>query len=152
MKCDHEEFEAKVDVNRLTDSGRFMADIRIKCKQCGEPFRFLGLPCGVAVSADGTEARIAIGTSETVANIMDGGCPVGYTVVKEEMPKPVEKYMLYVDGKGFVNVESTHGPIKYTADCLLGSEATMADWQQFIGIQSLFSWHLMVLTAPYPNC
>jgi len=76
-------------VNRLTDSGRFAADVRIKCAQCGEPFRFLGLPCGVdldgaAVSADGTEARLAIGTNETVASFIDGNCPVGFTVRKGE--------------------------------------------------------------------
>jgi hypothetical protein len=85
MKCKHEQFEAKVDVNRLSDSGRFCADIKIKCLQCGEYFRFLGLPCGIdldgaAVSADGTEMRVAIGTNETVANIIDGKCPVGFTV------------------------------------------------------------------------
>lgn len=85
LKCPHELFRADVAVNRLSDSGRFNADIRIRCEQCGEPFRFLGLPAGIdlngaAVSADGTEARLAIGTAETVANIIDGDCPVGFTV------------------------------------------------------------------------
>lgn len=85
MKCTHEEFDAQVDVNRLQPSGRFCADIRIQCRQCKEPFRFLGLPAGLdlngaSVSVDGTEARLAIGTAETVANILDGDCPVGFTV------------------------------------------------------------------------
>jgi len=85
MNCPHEHFNAHVSVNRLSDSGRFSADIRIKCIDCGEPFRFLGLPAGVdlngaSVSIDGTEANLAIGTKETVANIIDGDCPVGYTV------------------------------------------------------------------------
>lgn len=85
MKCKHEDFDATVDVFRLTDSGRFNAEIRIRCKQCGEKFRFLGLPAGVdldgaAVSPDGTEMRVAIGTADTVANIIDGVCPVGFTV------------------------------------------------------------------------
>lgn len=89
MPCPHEQFAANVDVHRLLDSGRFQADIRIECAQCHTPFRFLGLPCGVdlngaAVSADGTEARLAIGTPETVANIIDGNCPVGFTVRKEQ--------------------------------------------------------------------
>jgi hypothetical protein len=83
--CKHEDFNASVKVFRLTDSGRFSADITIRCAQCDMPFRFLGLPAGVdlngaAVSADGTEARLAIGTPETVANIIDGDCPVGFTV------------------------------------------------------------------------
>lgn len=85
LNCPHEEFHADVRVDRLEDSGRFCADITIKCVQCGTPFRFLGLPCGLdlngaAVSVDGTEARLAIGTPETVANMLDGVCPLGFTV------------------------------------------------------------------------
>jgi len=81
------EFSAEVDVNRLEDVGRFTADVRVKCSQCGEPFRFLGLPCGLdltgaSVSVDGTEAHLAIGTRETVANIIDGGV-TGFTVRRE---------------------------------------------------------------------
>jgi hypothetical protein len=88
LKCPHENFLANVKVSRLEDSGRFVADVTIKCEKCGEPFRFLGLPCGVdlngaTVSADGTEARLAIGTAETVANIIDGDCPVGFTVTRQ---------------------------------------------------------------------
>lgn len=88
MKCEHKDFDALVKVNRLEDSGRFNAEVSIKCTECGEPFRFLGLPCGLdlngaAVSADGEEACLAIGTAETVANIMDGNCPVGFTVRRE---------------------------------------------------------------------
>lgn len=89
MSCKHEDFLAHVRVNRLEDSGRFSADVTIKCVQCGTPFRFLGLPAGLdlngaTVSADGTEARLAIGTAETVANILDGDCPVGFTVRRVE--------------------------------------------------------------------
>lgn len=88
MSCEHKDFDAWVDVNRLEDSRRFCADIRIKCRECGEPFRFLGLPAGLdlngaSVSVDGTEAHLAIGTTETVANILDGDCPIGYTVRRE---------------------------------------------------------------------
>lgn len=87
MKCKHLDFSANVKVNRLKDSGRFSADITIMCVDCKTPFRFLGLPAGLdldgaAVSVDGTEARLAIGTDETVANIFDGDCPVGFTVRK----------------------------------------------------------------------
>lgn len=85
MSCPHEVFDAVVDVNRLQPSGRFCANVRIKCRQCNEPFRFLGLPAGLdlngaSVSVDGTEASLAIGTAETVANILDGDCPIGFTV------------------------------------------------------------------------
>lgn len=58
-------FEAQVDVNRIEDTGRFSADVRIKCAECGKPMRFIGLPMGLdmngaAVSPDGTEGRFAI--------------------------------------------------------------------------------------------
>lgn len=59
MTCKHEDFEAHVDVVRLTDSGRFCADIRIHCLQCKQPFRFIGAPAGYSpdsptVNVDGT--------------------------------------------------------------------------------------------------
>lgn len=85
--CNHEQFDATVTVNRLEDSGRFVADVRVKCVQCGEPFRFLGLPTGLdlngaAVSVDGQEARLAIGTRETVSNIIEAPGPEMFTVRK----------------------------------------------------------------------
>ena len=67
MICPHEDFFANVDVNRLADSGRFVADIRIRCEQCGEPFHFLGiLERGLLISApatsvDGLELHVPIG-------------------------------------------------------------------------------------------
>lgn len=67
--CPHMDFAAEVDVHRLlnrddTVTG-YMADVRIKCGQCGLPFEFLGLTPGVdtqgaKVSIDGLEARIAL--------------------------------------------------------------------------------------------
>ncbi len=76
-KCKHEHFDAMVMVNRLEDTGQFNADVRIKCEQCGIPFRFLGLPYGVdltgaAVSPDGTEGRFAIAPKGQVRSIADG--------------------------------------------------------------------------------
>lgn len=51
--CDHEEFEAVVDVNRLTDVEggpvtAYSADVRIECTQCGEHFVFIGAPMGLS--------------------------------------------------------------------------------------------------------
>ena len=65
MACDHPDFAARVDVARLMDTGRFAADVRIKCVACGEPFRFLGLAAGLSpyeprVSVDGLELRAPI--------------------------------------------------------------------------------------------
>ena len=64
-ECEHENFEAHVTVNRLEDVKRFAADVCIICRDCGKPFRFLGLPGGVSlerptISIDGTEARLPI--------------------------------------------------------------------------------------------
>lgn len=63
--CKHMSFEANTVINRLEDTGRFMADITIKCTDCGKPFQFLGLEMGLkmngaTVSPDGLEARLAI--------------------------------------------------------------------------------------------
>jgi hypothetical protein len=64
-KCKHCAFDCNVDINRLEDIGRFVADVTIKCAECGVPFRFLGLPIGLdinsaMVSPDGTEARMGV--------------------------------------------------------------------------------------------
>jgi hypothetical protein len=84
-ECDHPDFDAEVVVNRLEDSGRFNADIRIRCVACGEPFRFIGLPCGVdlngaAVSIDGTEGRFAIAPRNQVQTPLDADGVDGFTV------------------------------------------------------------------------
>jgi hypothetical protein len=86
--CEHKDFEASVDVHRLVDSGRFSADVRITCKECGVPMRFIGLPAGVdlngaATSVDGTEARLAIAPKGEVLTILDGSL-TGFTVRREE--------------------------------------------------------------------
>lgn len=75
--CKHENFFADVTVNRLADSGRFNADVRIKCVECGTPFRFIGLPIGLdlngsSVSVDGTEGRFAIAPKGEVVTPLEG--------------------------------------------------------------------------------
>ena len=67
--CAHKDFITKVAVNRLEDSGKFSADIRIFCTECDLPFCFRGLPMGLnlngaAMSVDGQEARLAIYPSD----------------------------------------------------------------------------------------
>lgn len=64
-RCEHKDFTADVQVNRLEDSGRFTADVRVTCAECRTPFRFIGLPAGVdlnspTVSTDATEGRFPI--------------------------------------------------------------------------------------------
>jgi hypothetical protein len=65
LLCYHHNFTANVTVNRIEDTGRFMADVRIECADCGLPFSFKGLRAGLdcngaAVSPDGLEGRFAL--------------------------------------------------------------------------------------------
>ena len=83
--CKHLDFAAAVVVSRLEDSGRFMADIRIQCSECGVPMRFIGLPAGLdtngaCVSVDATEARLAIAPKGEVIPEVEGGIPSGFSV------------------------------------------------------------------------
>ena len=77
MAGEHQSFEADVTVNRLEDTGRFQADVRVRCVQCNTPFRFIGLPAGLdlngaAVSVDGTEGRFAIAPKGEVVSPLEG--------------------------------------------------------------------------------
>jgi hypothetical protein len=74
--CAHERFNALVNVHRITngDGGPivgYMADVKVACAQCGEPFVFLGLPAGANLkqpmcSPLGEEARLPIGPVSVV--------------------------------------------------------------------------------------
>ena len=91
-KCEHHNFECEVTVNRLEDIRRFSADVRVKCADCGTPFRFIGLPAGLdmngaSVSVDATEARLAIAPKGEVLSEIEGGV-VGFSVRKESPHDP----------------------------------------------------------------
>lgn len=63
--CVHQNFDATVRVARLEDIGRFMAEIQIKCVDCGVPMQFMGLQPGLSldgatVSLDGLEMNVGI--------------------------------------------------------------------------------------------
>lgn len=76
--CQHEEFEARVDVNRLTAKegggvSSFVADIGVTCAQCGTRFHFLGVQQGLSfrrpmASADGLELRAPLGIGSLMAS------------------------------------------------------------------------------------
>lgn len=85
-RCAHMNFSANVVVNRIEDKGRFAADIRIRCADCGLPFQFMGLEPGLdangaRVSLDGLEARMAI-------------CPQG------QLPSPMDGFQINIGFKG----------------------------------------------------
>ncbi len=64
-QCPHENFAARVEVNRLEDTGAFVAEVAIQCSDCNERFVFVGLPVGYSLnegmtSPFGHEARLPI--------------------------------------------------------------------------------------------
>lgn len=93
--CEHLNFECECDVNRMpTKEGgpieRYSMAVRVKCSECGTPFRFIGLPAGLdlngaAVSVDATEGRFAIAPKGQVVSVLEGGV-VGFSV-RNESPK-----------------------------------------------------------------
>lgn len=63
--CSHNIFDCSVIVSRLEDILGFSADIRITCRDCGTPFRFIGVPGGFSMrepmaSPGGIELRCPI--------------------------------------------------------------------------------------------
>lgn len=77
----------KCDVTYLSNSklGVFILDVRVICRDCGMPFRFIGLPAGVdlnggaTVSPNAEEARLVIAPKGEVIASIDGGCASGLT-------------------------------------------------------------------------
>lgn len=69
MACEHENFEAQVEVNRLCREPDgpvegMSASIAILCATCAEPMVFVGAPVGLsprhpAINVEGTELRSA---------------------------------------------------------------------------------------------
>ena len=90
--CEHNDFEAVVTVNRMpsVENGpinSWMADVTVKCAQCGTPFRFVGLPAGCdlnspCVSVNAEEARMPIAPRGHVRSELEGGTEVGFSIRK----------------------------------------------------------------------
>lgn len=78
-ECRHEQFDASVRVNRITDSGAlaaFVADVQIVCAQCHQHFVFVGSPVGLScdqphVSADGQTLHAPLAPSFTWQSEVD---------------------------------------------------------------------------------
>ena len=77
-ECRHRtDFKADVRVVYLSDIDRYLAEISIKCAECGHSFQFLNLPLGLnyegaALSVDGQEARLAIAPVGRVLTPLEG--------------------------------------------------------------------------------
>ncbi len=75
QQCVHLEFEATVNVYRITDKEAFTAEIRISCRDCGAPFEFVGVAGGSSPS----EPRVSFDRHELRAPIVppNGRVPIG---------------------------------------------------------------------------
>lgn len=81
--CPHLSFYSVVRVARLEDIGRFVAEVKIRCRVCDTPFQFLGMPPGFnyeapTVSLDGLEADLPICPQGAQPTPLQG--LMGYTV------------------------------------------------------------------------
>lgn len=79
MTCEHKNFGVNIGVNRIVSPGRpmqFIAEFSIRCSDCDQPFRFLGLKTGLdmqgaRVSADGKGACLAIEPNDSEPRPLD---------------------------------------------------------------------------------
>lgn len=72
--CDHPNFSAQVDVNRLSqkDGGpitSYVSEIRVECAECGQPFKFICPDVGMmtdrpCISPNGQELRVYVEPSD----------------------------------------------------------------------------------------
>lgn len=66
LGCAHLQFEAHVQVDRLEDTGQFIANVHVRCAGCRTRFRWKGVPMGLStgggamVSVDEFELRCAL--------------------------------------------------------------------------------------------
>lgn len=81
MTCEHRNYRAQVNVTNLEDTGARLAEITIKCDNCGLPFEFVGLPVGCEFYRPTTDLSAQILTAPIVpegAKQVDG--LIGYSL------------------------------------------------------------------------
>lgn len=97
--CPHLNFVVHANVGRIQKSESepenivaYMADIKVCCHECGQPFEFLGLPHGLSfyrptVSIDGQELRVPL--------VIPGSRPpeglAGFSVTRQEFDAKPER-------------------------------------------------------------
>jgi hypothetical protein len=98
--CRHENFAADVAVNRIGEDdpgnttglpNHYSADIRVRCADCGEPFRWIGVPAGLSPaeprsSADETELRAPLCPVSSSADF--GLDAPGFTITRALQDNP----------------------------------------------------------------
>ena len=96
VTCPHLNFNCFVDVNRISGKDAepekvvaYTADIRIECRNCGQPFEFFGLPFGLSfyrptVSLDNRQLRVPLVLPGTEPPSGLAGFAVTHTVFDEK--------------------------------------------------------------------
>ena len=72
--CLHEQFDTHAAIHRMAESEdgpieNYSVEFKVSCKQCGQPFRFKGVPVGLSfarpmMSPNGEELRCPIEPSD----------------------------------------------------------------------------------------
>lgn len=83
--CPHEHFAANVDVHRIVDIAAFMAELRVECIDCHEPFRFLGAAAGLSYE----QPRVSIDGLVMHLPMEPQGEPLLYATARFDLPKPL---------------------------------------------------------------
>lgn len=89
--CEHADFRAGVNVQRITDSTVWYADVSVTCAECGQRMEFLGFPRGLSpaepmVDVTGTEARLPFrpyDEEQARARFLDES-PAGFRIDRRE--------------------------------------------------------------------
>lgn len=153
-ECQHRgDFETKATITYLEDRDVWMGDVEVSCADCGEPFRFIGVNAGLAlsgpaVSPTGTELRAPL---EPVSAFQERqNRPQGFeryailtyrTKQPEGMPKGIAHDRLELgDGcQDEIDAYSIDGglvfkpgiPLGYTL-CANCSDSRLADWDRLL--------------------
>lgn len=83
--CKHMHFESDAAVARIEDTGRFMAEVKIRCTECNTPFQFFGMPVGfnfdrAMMSVDQLEAHLPICAQGERPTVLDDGEAMGFEI------------------------------------------------------------------------
>lgn len=63
MNCLHKNFHGQLTINRIDNSDRFFATVKVRCADCGKPFLFTGQN-NFLISVDRSECKIGLEIDE----------------------------------------------------------------------------------------
>lgn len=74
--CDHTHFHQHSDFQFLADKKILMLNLTLHCKDCGMPFKFVGVPAGISLSRattsfGGNELRVPVEPAPEMIPILE---------------------------------------------------------------------------------